>query len=183
MTLIGMVSDLKNANPSHNADGAEFYTWRNDNSGFQPGILDYVIYTDSVLDVGNQFVLNTVSMSSAERAATGLQAFDVTVDSGGSNFDHLPLVVDFRLPTIAASDFDFSRSVDGQDLAIWEAGYAVGSDKLSGDANGDSLVNGLDFIQWQAEYTGTAVAVASVPEPFSLQLLLLAGLILPALRR
>ncbi len=94
-------SSLTDAHPLHNGSGPDDYTWRNNPSGFAPGRLDYIIYSDSVLDVGNKFVLNTVDMSAAERAATGLQEFDITVDLAGDEYDHLPVVVDFRM-------FDFA---------------------------------------------------------------------------
>jgi autotransporter-associated beta strand protein len=96
-------SSLTDAHPLLNdsSDPNDDYTWRNDNSWHDPGRLDYIIYTDSVLDVGNQFVLNTVDMSAAQRTATGLQEFDITVDLVGDSYDHLPVVVDFRMIDIA----------------------------------------------------------------------------------
>lgn len=62
-------------------------TWRDDESSFAPGRLDFVIYTDSVLNMRG-FVLNTAEMLADELAAYGLQA----EDTAGS--DHLPLVAD-----------------------------------------------------------------------------------------
>lgn len=169
-------SRLTDARPVHNGSGTDEYTWRNDNSSFDPGVLDYIIYSDSVLDVGNQFVLNTVNMSPAERVATGLQLYDITVDTFGDNYDHLPVVVDFRLPSIAGSDFNFTRTVDSADRTVWETGYATGTLRSEGDANGDGHVDGLDFLKWQEEWTGTPPSVAAIPEPFSWQLLVLGGL-------
>lgn len=82
---------------THNDAGTTTWTWRDDGSGFAPSRLDYVIHTDSTMSAPHRFVLNTVSMSSADRAATGLQQFDVTLDNTGSDYDHLPVVIDFRL--------------------------------------------------------------------------------------
>ena len=175
-------SHLTDARPVHNGSGTDEYTWRNDNSQFAPGVLDFIIYSDSVLDVGNQFVLNTVAMSTAERVATGLQEFDITVDLVGATYDHLPLVVDFRLPTIASSDFNFSRTVDTSDLAVWDSGYASGTTRGEGDANGDSKVDGLDLLQWQIEFTGSSPTIVSVPEPLTAHLLVACGALL-VLRR
>lgn len=67
------------------------YTWRNDASTYAPGRLDYVIYTDSVLELGNHYIVYSPEMSAAELAATGMQAGDVTGVS-----DHLPHVADFH---------------------------------------------------------------------------------------
>ncbi len=89
--------------PLHNGTGPNDYTWRNDLEPFDPGRLDYVTYTDSSLRLGNRFVLNTVAMSDALLAATGLQRFDAILDNVGQNYDHLPVVVDFREPFDGAS--------------------------------------------------------------------------------
>lgn len=83
--------------PRHNGDGADEYTWRDDNDRWPPGRLDFIIYSDSVLEPARSFVLNTVSMSDLDLQATGLQRFDVTADDAGRTYDHLPLVVDFRV--------------------------------------------------------------------------------------
>lgn len=72
------------------------YTWRNDSSYFWPGRLDYIIYTDSALDVGNRFILYPRTMSPDSLAAHGLFAND----HEGS--DHLMVSADFRLPPPAS---------------------------------------------------------------------------------
>jgi hypothetical protein len=83
------------AKPVHNGRGDETYTWRDDGSDFPPGRLDFVIYTDSVLEVVHSFVLNTVTMTEEELEATGLERLDVT-RGPPVDFDHLPVVVDMR---------------------------------------------------------------------------------------
>jgi len=83
--------------PSHNGQGDEFYTWRNDTGPFNPGPLDRIIYSDSVLEVANAFVLNTMLLSDDALAALGLQVDDVILDAQSGWYDHLPLVVDFVL--------------------------------------------------------------------------------------
>lgn len=88
-------SPLADAHPRHNAIGPDDYTWRDDTSPYDPGRLDYIIYSDSVLEAVHAFILNTTTMSAEERATTGLEKLDVTVDAAGAQFDHLPLVVDF----------------------------------------------------------------------------------------
>jgi endonuclease/exonuclease/phosphatase family metal-dependent hydrolase len=70
----------------------EAYTWRDEDSWFAPGRLDYVVYSDSVLELGNRFVLWTEDMSAEELRAAGLRADDVRRAS-----DHLPVVADFRV--------------------------------------------------------------------------------------
>ena len=88
---------LTDAHPLHNGSGPDDYTWRKDDSGFDPSRLDYVLYSDSVLEAVNQFVLNTILMSEAELANSGLERFDCCHDSHGRELDHLPVVVDLRI--------------------------------------------------------------------------------------
>ncbi len=83
--------------PLHNVTGPDDYTWRNDNDQWDPGRLDYIIYTDSMLEAVKALVLNTTLMDEATLAAAGLEKLDVTVDDEGRHFDHLPLVVDFKV--------------------------------------------------------------------------------------
>ena len=80
---------LADVAPYH-AAGAENYTWRSDESPFAPGRLDFLLYSDSVLGVGNSFVLWTPELGAAERDALGLEASDTAIAS-----DHLPVVADF----------------------------------------------------------------------------------------
>ena len=49
-------SSLADARPVHNGTGLDEWTWRDDGSGFAPGVLDFVLYTDSVLDVSHSYV-------------------------------------------------------------------------------------------------------------------------------
>jgi endonuclease/exonuclease/phosphatase family metal-dependent hydrolase len=88
---------LADASPSHNAQGADFYTWRNDASPLNPGALDRILYADSVLSVANAFVLNTEAWSDAALASAGLERDDVLLDPATGYYDHLPLVVDFEI--------------------------------------------------------------------------------------
>ena len=90
-------SELTDAHPLHNAVGPDDYTWRNDDDRWDPGRLDYIIYTDNVLEEVHGFVLNTTTMTDEELARARLEKFDVTLDLVGRHFDHLPVVVDFRL--------------------------------------------------------------------------------------
>jgi len=90
-------TDSTDQDPLHNVVGPANWTWYNPGP-FPPGRLDFIISTDSVFTAAYRYVLNTTTMSAAELAATGLQVNDITIDSVGLAFDHLPLVVDFRAP-------------------------------------------------------------------------------------
>ena len=58
----------------------------------QPGVLDWILYTDSVLDLHNHFIVETRTMTSANLAAQGLFADD-TFDAS----DHAMVVADFSI--------------------------------------------------------------------------------------
>ncbi|MEM1055349.1 MAG: endonuclease/exonuclease/phosphatase family protein [Bacteroidota bacterium] len=81
-------TDLTDALPLHLGVPASF-TWYNPGSEFPPGRLDFIVYTDSALDLDNAFVLHTPHLSDDALAAAGLLAMDTPTAS-----DHLPLVAD-----------------------------------------------------------------------------------------
>jgi len=69
----------------------ESYTWRSDGQSFDPGRLDYIIYTDSALQLERRFALWTPDMSPTDLTAYSLQSGDSPTAS-----DHIPLTADFR---------------------------------------------------------------------------------------
>ncbi len=72
--------------------GREVFTWRDARSSFSPGKLDYIVYSDSVLELRNAFALETTGLTTDDLARYGLEAED-TLDAS----DHLPVVADFIL--------------------------------------------------------------------------------------
>jgi endonuclease/exonuclease/phosphatase family metal-dependent hydrolase len=82
-------------NALHNMTGPEDYTWRDDLQIFDPGRLDYMTYTDSVMTLRKSFVLNTMSMTPGDLAATGLQQYDSIYNV--QTYDHLPIFADFTM--------------------------------------------------------------------------------------
>ena len=149
-------SDLFDARPLHNAVGPEDYTWRNDSSVFQPGRLDYVIFTDSVLSLPHSYVLNTRAMTASELTATGLQTDDVVLDPSQNRFDHLPLVTDFRVATIEQiGDLSGDGQLDAVDLAELQQQVVAGTELLRFDMDGDRQVNQSDVDYWVTEIFAT----------------------------
>ncbi|MBK9129255.1 MAG: endonuclease/exonuclease/phosphatase family protein [Phycisphaerales bacterium] len=96
-------TSLTDAKPMHNIDGSESWTWRDDNQPFEPGRLDFIVYSDSVLEAVKKFGLNTTAMADEELEAAGLQRWDVCKDDIGREYDHLPLVVDFVYRGVAGA--------------------------------------------------------------------------------
>ncbi|MCP5061837.1 MAG: T9SS type A sorting domain-containing protein [Ignavibacteriae bacterium] len=67
------------------------FTWYNSNSQFSPGRLDYIVYSNSVINATNSFVLFTDNLPEDSLVTHGLLRYDVTSVS-----DHLPVVADFE---------------------------------------------------------------------------------------
>ena len=78
------------------------YTWRKDNSEWNPGKLDYILYTDSVLEPVKHFVLNTLAMPEED-----LSFYNLDLEDTKQASDHLP-----RLMDISESLADTSVSID-----------------------------------------------------------------------
>ena len=82
---------LADADP-YRTNGLSNSTWRNPGGEFSPGKLDYILYSDSVLQRKNRFVLDTTRLSPENLDRYGLQGEDTDIAS-----DHLPVVADFTL--------------------------------------------------------------------------------------
>ena len=73
-----------------------------------------------------------------------------------------------------SADFDGDGDVDSNDLAVWQASYALGN---GADADDDGDSDGRDFVVWQRQYTGPGLLVTNataVPEPSTWMLLSIA---------
>ncbi|MGI9429914.1 MAG: hypothetical protein ACR2NM_14730 [Bythopirellula sp.] len=70
----------------------------------------------------------------------------------------------------AIGDFQHDGAVDELDLAIWNVGYgtAGSASQQTGDANGDTDVDGRDYLLWQRNFSpasGNPIASLTIPEP------------------
>ena len=72
------------------------WTWYDEGGAapYSPGRLDYILYTDSVLETGHHGLLWTPVIPADSLSAWGLQALDTPTAS-----DHIPRFVDLRPPT------------------------------------------------------------------------------------
>lgn len=107
---------------------------------------------------------------------------NIVPPSGGAHFDIDPV-------PIVPGDTDGNGTVDNTDLANMVANYksqtVLYGEYTVGDFNGDGLVNGDDFAIFaldEAEYQAS-LKTAAVPEPASLSVLSLAGLMVFLRRR
>ena len=83
------------------------FTWQDYTSSFPPGRLDYIIYTGSVIDLVNSFVLNTMKMSQSELNESGLEQNDTELAS-----DHLPVVCDFSFGSSSLGQIDIKPQIN-----------------------------------------------------------------------
>lgn len=83
---------LEDAKPS-NPGLPTTFTWYSENSAFSAGRLDYIVYSNSVFELGNHFSLHTKSFPQDK-----LDLFSLERDDTFNASDHLPLVADFRRP-------------------------------------------------------------------------------------
>jgi hypothetical protein len=173
-------TNLGDAHPLHNVVGPADYTWRDDTITTYTSRIDFVLYTDSVARIAHKFVLNTVDMSPAELAATGLETYDVVKHKEPLfplMFDHLPLIVDFRFPAdYKPGDYDLDRAVDVQDRELWLQTYGSITN-LDADGSRNNLVDAADYVAWRkfegANYAASGSNGSPVPEPASNLLLIL----------
>ncbi len=92
---------------------------------------------------------------------------------------------DSSFSILAPGDFSANGQVGSADLAIWEGGYGTNTSAAhsDGDANLDGVVDGIDFLLWQVQSSGTSLTatVHSVPEP-STSCLFVLGCVIAAYR-
>ncbi len=85
-------TDLEDVISPQTGDYAAF-TWLGEGSSFPAGRLDFIIHSNSVLDVKKAYTINTNLMAPQALDYYGLNARDTEIAS-----DHLPKVTDFEMP-------------------------------------------------------------------------------------
>lgn len=96
-------SPLTDLHPRHNGDPrAPDWTWNGGSERFAASRLDFVLYSDSVLEVAHALALDTTTWSDAELERAGLERWDTTADGVGRYIDHLPIVCDLLVVPLEA---------------------------------------------------------------------------------
>ncbi|MEL7472391.1 MAG: endonuclease/exonuclease/phosphatase family protein [Planctomycetota bacterium] len=103
LNLVGAVGPLDRLRTGLDADGSDLavartsrlgdaamYTWRDEDSAFTPGRLDYALVGDSEAELVQAFVLDVDQLTPNAVQAAGLRPGDTAAS------DHLPLVIDIR---------------------------------------------------------------------------------------
>ncbi len=164
--------------------------------GFLGGPLDV-----SLLDLGSGIFLPDAvdtfqilqTLNSVSGAFTNVASGDrlTTADGLGSFVVNYGLASPFGFNNVVLSDFQFDPTadfdsdgdVDAADLAMWQTAYSASS---GGDTDADGDSDGVDFLRWQRQFgisPNPLQAVAGVPEPCGLTLLLLSVLSISSVSR
>jgi hypothetical protein len=101
---------------STHTDGRHAYTWYDESSSFWPGRLDYIIYSDAVMEHTHAFTVNTRLMTPERLSQYGLQSQD------SESSDHLAKVADFSF-----GDFSGSASLDAEETVFIVVPDSAGS--------------------------------------------------------
>jgi len=158
--------------PRH-AGERERFTWRNENSNFMPGRLDFLFYSDSVLKGAKTFLLWTPGLDTTTLNAAGLLANDTPTAS-----DHIPLIADFNLNvSISPSVYVDFNAVPGGDgsagapfdsltaalIAVVEPGEIL----ISPGHSEETATIGQEVRISNVNPTGGVVQVGSTPGSFN----------------
>lgn len=100
-------TDLTDLYPMHVSERVTF-TWQNNGEGYNPGRLDYFVYSDHTIRVKNNYILNTRTMSDTQLQKNGLERSDSKVAS-----DHLALVADFSFDLTGDEQIETDESPSG----------------------------------------------------------------------
>ena len=135
-------NNLIDANPSVTGYPSN-YTWRKASSSYNPGKLDFVFYSGSVLEEQGSFVLDTEYLTDTELDDLGLNKNSTALAS-----DHLPLIVDFALGE-RDSDSDGFGSLEDCD----DENENINPDAVDIANNGiDEDCDGVDFVTSVNDY-------------------------------
>jgi autotransporter-associated beta strand protein len=132
------------------------------------GTLEVLLTNGFAPTAGNSFALITDSQITQQFANVVLPQL-----SAGLIWDLTYLANEVQLsvsavPILLPADFNVDGQVDAADLAVLQANFGLASGThADGDANGDGIIDGADFLTWQSELTASAIAVTTetVPEP------------------
>ncbi|MGI9430520.1 MAG: hypothetical protein ACR2NM_17805, partial [Bythopirellula sp.] len=174
LMIVGDLSNLEEGTLAFDLGGliaeTEYDQIEVDRFAFLAGTLEVSLVNGFTPDVGDMFTLIA--------AGDGVEGmFDqLTLPDGYTwNVDYLANSLSLEVTGLGsfAGDFDSDGDVDGNDLAMLQAGYGAGA------------YRGADFLEWQRNFSGAGNLAAStaVPEPGALGLLIAASLFAAAARR
>jgi hypothetical protein len=145
--------------------GADSLAYTTSAGGRRPSVITFGINGQDAIEIASGTVLSLT----ANPAAGGGFLLDMITA-------HVSPGVDLD------ADFDDDGAVGLDDLATWNGNFGSAATDATGDANGDGLADGGDFLQWQREAAPVPEAAAA-PEPASVALAALGCGLMAAARR
>ncbi|GLR17301.1 hypothetical protein GCM10007940_19160 [Portibacter lacus] len=129
-------TNLEEANPYITGFPSN-YTWKSDFSSYNPGKLDFIFYTGSVMTQENGYVLATEYLDAAALNSLGLTSQSTYLAS-----DHLPVVFDFSLGKTDEDMDGFASDVDCDDTnaAINPDADEIANNDIDENCDGEILI-------------------------------------------
>ena len=157
------------------------FTGYNGGKAYNPSLLVGVQTTTWVYDIG---FFHDGDTANGEAAATNYVELIFEQYSNNTNVLHIDNI---RFFTPLRADFVDDGVINAQDFNAWKGGYGQPAQtQATGDANGDTVVDGRDFLIWQEEFGATEnnalAAGAAIPEPGAAALAAIA-IVMAAARR
>jgi T5SS/PEP-CTERM-associated repeat protein len=143
------------------------------------GLISIGLTNDYDPEIGDSFEIvfadDGVAGTFSSVAAPFINGFSFTVD-------YLPnaVVINVEAGGVFNADFDMNGQIDGNDFLIWQKFLGVGTTFGQGDADADGDVDAQDLAVWrfQAGQGPSVPSFSPVPEPGTLALVLVAGVLL-----
>ena len=143
-------------------------------------VVDDLISGD--FDGNGDYACNDIDMLVDEIAAgTNDAAFDLTGDGSVNSADLDAWLAEAGAAELASGnpylygDANLDGNVDGSDFLVWNSNkFTTDNGWCGGDFDADGFTNGADFLIWNSnKFTSADSAVAAVPEPGSLVMLMM----------
>jgi hypothetical protein len=123
------------------------------------------------------------TLLAAIAASSSDSLFDLNDDSVVNASDATTL---FDILDTQYGDANLDSSVNGLDLAVWQANYGTMGGWAAGNFNGDAMVDGRDFLLWQRNFGfggSLTTIVQTIPEPTTVAVFVLGSLAFALSRR
>jgi hypothetical protein len=118
--------------------------------------------TNMIQDEWVKYTVNGIAPAGTAYARVNLFFLQLANEGGAAWFDNASLVRLTSTAPVENADFNGDTFVNGQDFLIWQRNLGTGNSLAQGDANGDGSVNSADLGIWRSKFGQGGTSVASV---------------------